>query len=372
MNSSFVPPSFARRHLAPVRIAVVLLVATAGSAASAATSATAATAASAPATPATSATATSQQGFVVGAQHVEEALARGAVLWDVRDAAAYKAGHLPGAVSVGDVASVLRDPNREDWIAPSQVAKILGDAGIDLLNKEVVVYSWAGDPNAYYALNGIRHFGGKDGKVYHGGFDDWKSTGRPVSQEATVLPKVALTLTPGSSVLIGNDEMLSRVKEGHAQIVDARTPREFSGEDIRAIRGGRIPNAINLPYEQNWVDPLAALKLARREVQSREGMSLKPSEDLKSLYADLDPDKEVVVYCQSGVRASVTATILKDLGFKDVKVYEPSWLGYAGRLDAPVEQEVFLNVGALNNRIGAMQTQMSEMAAELARLKAAR
>jgi thiosulfate/3-mercaptopyruvate sulfurtransferase len=173
-------------------------------------------------------------------------------------------------------------------------------------------------------------------------------------------------------VLIGNDEMVSRVREGRSQIIDARTPKEFSGEDIRAIRGGHIPNAVNLPYEQNWVDPLAAVKLARKEVKSREGMSLKPTESLKSLYADLDPEKEVVVYCQSGVRASVTATILKDLGFKDVKVYEPSWLGYAGRLDAPVEQEVFLNVGALNSRIGAMQTQMGEMAAELARLKAAR
>ncbi|MGZ9274466.1 MAG: rhodanese-like domain-containing protein [Nitrospira sp.] len=50
----------------------------------------------------------------------------------------------------------------------------------------------------------------------------------------------------------------------------------------------------------------------------------------RRLYAGLDPNKEVVVYCQSGVRASLTAAVLRDLGFKDVKVYEPSWLGYAG------------------------------------------
>jgi hypothetical protein len=38
----------------------------------------------------------------------------------------------------------------------------------------------------------------------------------------------------------------------------------------------------------------------------------------------------------------------------DVKVYEPSWLGYAGMLAAPAEREVFLNVGAPTGRIGAV------------------
>lgn len=313
--------------------------------------------------------ATALQALVVDAKYVEEAMARGAVLWDVRDAAAYRKGHLPGAVTVGDLGTVLRDPNREDWIATSQIEAILGNAGIDLLNREVIAYSWAGDPNAYYALSGMRHFGGKNGKVYHGGFDDWKSSGRPLSDDAVTLPKVSLTLTPVPTVLIGNEDMLSRVKEGRTQIVDARTPREFSAEDVRAIRGGHIPNAVNLPFEQNWVDPSAGIKLARKEVSTREGMSLKPAEALKSLYSQLDPEKEVVVYCQSGVRASVTATILKDLGFKDVKIYEPSWLGYAGMLTAPAEQEVFLNVGALNSRLGAMQGQIIELNAEVARLK---
>jgi thiosulfate/3-mercaptopyruvate sulfurtransferase len=101
-------------------------------------------------------------------------------------------------------------------------------------------------------------------------------------------------------------------------------------------------------------------------------MALKPPEELRKLYAGLDREREVVVYCQSGVRASVTAAVLRDLGFKDVKLYEPSWLGYAGVLSAPAEREVFVNVGALNGRIGALQGRVGELEAELARVKAAR
>lgn len=48
------------------------------------------------------------------------------------------------------------------------------------------------------------------------------------------------------------------------------------------------------------------------------------------------------------------------------------WLGYAGVLSAPAEQEVFLNVGALNGRMSSLQGRVTELEAELARVKAAR
>jgi thiosulfate/3-mercaptopyruvate sulfurtransferase len=154
------------------------------------------------------------------------------------------------------------------------------------------------------------------------------------------------------------------------QIVDARTVPEFSGNDIRAIRGGHIPGAINIPFEQNWVDPETAGKLARKQVADNTGMSLKPMQDLKKLYAALDPEKETIVYCQSGTRASETAVVLSQLGFKNVKVYEPSWLGYAAVLSAPANHETFFNVGALNSRLSSMQQRIEQLERELAAEKA--
>jgi len=308
-------------------------------------------------------------GDIVDTAYVEQALKRGAIVWDVRDADDYKAGHIAGAVNIGNAGNVLRDPNREDWLPTPQIEATLGKAGMDLLNKEVIAYSRKADVYAYFGLNTLRYFGAPVAKVYHGGIDDWQAAGKPVETTATVLPPVALKLTPKPGVVVWNDEMIARAREGKAQILDVRTPREFSGDDVRAIRGGHVPKAINIPYEQNWVDPAAAAKLARKEVKTRDGMSLKPADDLRQLYAKLDPDKEVVVMCQSGVRAAETATVLRELGFKDVKVYEPSWLGYAGVLSAPAEQETFLNVGALNGRIAGLQGRIEELEAELDKIK---
>ena len=307
---------------------------------------------------------------IVDTTYVEQAMRRGAVVWDVRDADDYQAGHVPGAVNLGDVGRVLRDANREDFVPTPQVEALLGKAGIDILNKEVIAYSRKGDPYAYYAAYLARYFGAPNAKVFHGGLDDWSAAGKPLDKKATTLPAVALKLTPQPGVALWNDDMVARVRAGKTQILDVRTPREYSGDDIRAIRGGHVPDALNIPYEQNWVDPATPAKLARKEVKTRDGMALKPLEDLRRLYAKLDPDKEVVVMCQSGVRASETATVLRDLGFKDVKVYEPSWLGYAGVLSAPAANETFFNVGALNGRLGAMLGRIDELEAEVERLKA--
>ena len=90
---------------------------------------------------------------------------------------------------------------------------------------------------------------------------------------------------------------------------------------------------------------------------------------MQKLYANLDPNKETIVYCQSGVRASETAAVLRDLGFKDVKVHEPSWLGYASILSAPAEDEVFVNIGALNARIASLQGRVKELESDIVKLK---
>jgi thiosulfate/3-mercaptopyruvate sulfurtransferase len=99
-------------------------------------------------------------------------------------------------------------------------------------------------------------------------------------------------------------------------------------------------------------------------------MSLKPAEDLRKLYAGLDPAKETIVYCQSGVRASETAGVLQQLGFKNVKVYDSSWLGYGNTLDAPANNVTFFNVGLFNSRLSALQNRISELEKELADVKA--
>ena len=316
--------------------------------------------------------ATAQQpgSHIISVTEVEAAIARGAILWDVRSAEDYAQGHLPGAINFGDVGKVLRDEQKEDFLPTASIATIFGNAGLDP-RQEVVVYGGRGNAYAYFGGYAVRYFGGHHVSIFHDGIDGWRDAGKPVATEPAQRAKIALTLTPNPALAATTAEVAARFNSPSVQVVDVRTRKEFSGEDIRAIRGGHIPGAINIPVEQNWRDPETPQKLAKKEVSDTAGQTLKNRSALAAIYQGLNRHKETIVYCQSGVRAAETATVLESLGFTDVKVYDSSWLGWAAKLSAPVENETFLNVGALTSQlsgqINTLKRRVDDLEKQLAR-----
>jgi thiosulfate/3-mercaptopyruvate sulfurtransferase len=297
---------------------------------------------------------------IVDVAGVKAAQARGAIIWDVRATPLYRKGHIPGAMSIGDAGSVLRNPVTEDFIDTSQIEKIFGNAGLDPA-KEIVVYAERGNAYAYFGRFAVRFFGGDKVSVFHDGIEGWQEAGNAVETTDALRPALQISLKPRPELIASTEDVVTRSRAGGVQIIDARTANEYLGSDVRAIRGGHVPGAVNIPYEQNWQDPETSTKLSRRQVTNTKGAGLASSDSLRALYTKLDPNKETVVYCQSGVRASETATVLETLGFTKVKVYDSSWLGYAARLDAPANRETFFNVGAMNGRIASMQRKIDEL-----------
>jgi thiosulfate/3-mercaptopyruvate sulfurtransferase len=111
----------------------------------------------------------------------------------------------------------------------------------------------------------------------------------------------------------------ARLQDPSVILVDARSPAEFSGEvagrDIQ--RPGHIPGAVNV----EWV----------RNLTETEPRQFKPAVDLESLYqqAEVTPDKEIVVYCRTGVRASHDYFALRLLGYPRVRLYDGSYLEWS-------------------------------------------
>src|SRR5690606_19076666 len=105
---------------------------------------------------------------ILDTAQVREAIARGAQVWDVRPAQEYLKAHLPGALSADDAAKVLREPNSEDFLPTGEVARILGEAGIDP-SRETIVYGSRGTWQPYFGRFALRYFGGDKVGVYHEG-----------------------------------------------------------------------------------------------------------------------------------------------------------------------------------------------------------
>jgi thiosulfate/3-mercaptopyruvate sulfurtransferase len=223
----------------------------------------------------------------------------------------------------------------------------------------VIVYGRRGSPQAYYGRLALLQLGASSARVFHDGVDGWRAAGRPLQTgDPASRPRPVVLVRSGSREARIEDVAAEVLAPGRVQLLDVRSHDEHIGVDVRAVRGGHIPGSINIPYEANWIDPAAGRRPAAQHPDDSLGQSLKPRAALQDLYSVLDPDRPTIVYCHSGTRAAVTAAVLEDLGFRDVRVYSDSWLGYAARLDLPAANESFINVGRLLRQLDALKTRM--------------
>jgi len=98
-------------------------------------------------------------------------------------------------------------------------------------------------------------------------------------------------------------------------IIDVRTESEFNGErtasSVRAFGTGRIKGAVHV--EWLWLT-------------DDDGRRL-PEPELREIFSFIG-DRNVIVYCQSGNRATYPLTILRDLGFH-AWIYGGSWIDWS-------------------------------------------
>jgi thiosulfate/3-mercaptopyruvate sulfurtransferase len=120
--------------------------------------------------------------------------------------------------------------------------------------------------------------------------------------------------------------VLAAIDDPNAVIVDVRRLSEFTGEEVRAARGGRIPQAVRV----FWQDTL----------DWNGDRGFKSADEVRHLLdeAGVTPDKRAITYCQGAVRAAHTALVLKMLGYDNVEVYDGSWEEWGSRTDLPIEQ----------------------------------
>lgn len=266
------------------------------------------------------------------------------IVVDVRPEDAYKKGHIPGAVSI-DVNLLQSKPNSL-ILAPDKAADVLGKKGIDG-SKRVVLYG-EGKEIAFLEFWMLDYLGVPDVKVLDGGIEAWEKAGGQLSQEERTLPATTFKPNPDKSKIVSVDDVLAALKDPKVQILDVRTPGEFKGTDVRALRGGHIPGAINIPYEDNFQENSTVLK---------------PLSELEKMYAGkLDKAKTIIVYCQTGTRSTNTYLVLKELGYK-VRNFDASWVVWGSRVDLPAENVTWYNFVPVNNAIKDVNKLKEQVAA---------
>lgn len=247
------------------------------------------------------------------------------VVVDVRPPFFYQQAHIPGAVSLP---LQLLPAARNGVPATEPLAQQLGQVGIAPETHVVVYDDGAGNAAArlYWILT---LFGHGAVSVLDGGITAWRHSGLDWAYDAvSPAPASYPVPTADSSVVLSTDELKTSLHRPDLALVDTRSPGEYLGLRPTAMRNGHIPGAINLDWTANF--------------REDNGIAVKQDDEtLRELYhtAGVTPDKQVVVYCASGMRASETFAVLRSLGYPRVALYVPGWNEWGNRDDTPVEEE---------------------------------
>ena len=247
------------------------------------------------------------------------------------DTAAYEQAHIPGAVG-WDWTSQLSDGIRRDVASREEMSRLLSESGIGP-DTHIVLY---GDNNNWFAAWAywqLKLHGWERLSILNGGRKYWLDNGLPLSVDPPTYEPTGIELTePSNELRAFRDDVMARLGDPGATLVDVRSPAEFSGEVIAppgmtetAQRGGHIPGAQSIPWAQTV----------------REDGTFKDADALRALYEPkgVTPDKDVIAYCRIGERSSHSWFVLRELlGYPNVRNYDGSWTEWGSMVNVPIER----------------------------------
>jgi thiosulfate/3-mercaptopyruvate sulfurtransferase len=226
--------------------------------------------------------------------------------------AAYDTGHLPGAVFV-DVDTMLAGPpsraaGRHPLPDPDAFARTLQTLGIEG-SSVVVAYDDAGGRVAARLVWMLRAVG-VAAALLDGGIDAWEG---PLSTQAPAIVPSSFAARPWPADRLASPDDAA---DPALRVLDARAPERYRGE-VEPIDpvAGHIPGAENVP---------AASLLGA------DGRFL-PRDQLRARLEGAD-----VVYCGSGVNASLLVLAAEHAGLPAPRLYPGSWSQWSGDPSRPV------------------------------------
>ena len=186
----------------------------------------------------------------------------------------------------------------------------------------IAVYDEISGMSAARAFWFLQYLGHTDVHLLDGGFNAWRDAGRPVSRDARAAKASAFEAAAVRGYVATYQDMLDAIDTPDKVILDTRSEKEWLGSDRRAARGGTIPSAVHLDW-QNHLTP--------------DG-KLKPVDELQAMFdaRGVTADKEVLAFCNTGYRSAHAYLVLRMLGYPRVRNYVGSWLEWGNRDSCPV------------------------------------
>ena len=242
---------------------------------------------------------------------------------EIGDRAAYDAAHVPGAMLIETAELMTQGNGTPNELPPIEALEaVLTRAGAANRGR-MILYSRhpLQAARAWFTVDYLGH--GQRAALLDGGFNRWVDEGRPTTGAVTQIQMVpfhadvnaaAITRIKAMKELVRDREVL----DSSLVVIDARPPQYFRGQEpgSAVARAGHIPGAVNVPWNENLTTGVVPRLLPERELRelyARAGVSAKSTN---------------IVYCRTGVQASLSYFVLRYLGY-NATLYDGSYVEWS-------------------------------------------
>jgi 3-mercaptopyruvate sulfurtransferase SseA len=239
------------------------------------------------------------QPIMIDAQVLEQKVAEGARVVDVRAADKYAAGHIPGAVNLPWTSLNIdkADGVRIEFVSDETLAAAFGGAGLSYDDTIVIVDETALAGRGFVAFD---YAGFPTVHVLDGGMKAWSGA---LSTDAVQVAATPFALERKREIRVHKDYVQSRIGAEGVTIIDGRNQEGYDK--------GRIPSA-TLLFPVTTID---------------ESGRYRDPATLRAMLtgAQASPDREVISYCSTGLMAANNYLTMRDLGYQNVVLYDEGW-----------------------------------------------
>lgn len=239
--------------------------------------------------------------------------------------AEYNATHIPGArfFDIDDISDNRSElphmvPPTEKFMSRLRAMGV-GDG------HQVVVYDALGLMSAARVWWMFRLMGQDNVAVLDGGLPKWQAEEREVEDMEPIIRDRHMTVRRQNHMVKDVTQVSAASKLGEYEILDARSPGRFRGEEPEpreGLRSGHIPGSKNVFFNN---------------LLAEDG-TMKAPDALRDIFAaaGVDMAKPVITTCGSGVTAAIINLALERIGKTDHALYDGSWTEWGAFPTVPV------------------------------------
>jgi thiosulfate/3-mercaptopyruvate sulfurtransferase len=255
------------------------------------------------------------QGPVISAKDfaAEMKANKNLVVIDVNTGDIYAKQHIQGAINLPHKELYKTGPIEGQLKPAEELAAIFGKKGVSNTAK-IVLYDEGSNRYNSRVWWILKSIGATDVSILHFNMDQFGAARIPLTATPANGKAATFAVTESAYKAFPMSEVQKLTEE--TLLLDGREKDEFIGADAAKKSKGHIPGAVWMNY---------------KEVLTASG-AYKSKEDIIAVAAKFDatPEKPIVIYCNSGIKAAVLYIALKEIaGFQNVQYYVGSYADWA-------------------------------------------